>query len=146
MLDLIAPFFRQLYERTGLNFIVFYEPYEFGRFVNGAAISLKLIFWSLAFSLVIGVLGAWVQGARSKVLRVGVNAYIQAFRNTPPMIQLLFFYFGLGAFTPSVDMGGYSQPLISVVRMGDHLARHLRRRFQHRDLSCRSRGCARNDA
>jgi len=113
MLELIAPFFRQLNERTGLNFIVFYEPYEFGRFLNGAATSVKLIFWSLIFSLVIGVLGAWTQGARSKALRVGVNAYIQAFRNTPPMIQLLFFYFGLGAFTPSVDMGGYSQPLIS---------------------------------
>ena len=29
------------------------------------------------------------------------------------MIQLLFFFFGLGSLTPSIDMGGYSQPLIS---------------------------------
>jgi polar amino acid transport system permease protein len=113
MLELIAPFFRQLHEQTGLNFIVFYEPYEYGRFLNGAVTSLQLIFCSLLLSLVIGVLGAWTQGAGSRVLRVGVNAYIQAFRNTPPMIQLLFFYFGLGAFTPAIDMGGYSQPLIS---------------------------------
>jgi polar amino acid transport system permease protein len=113
MLELIAPFFRQLYERTGLNFIVFYDPYEYGRLINGAITSLQLIFGSLLLSLVIGVLGAWTQGARSGVLRGGVNAYIQAFRNTPPMIQLLFFYFGLGAFTPTIDMGGYSQPLIS---------------------------------
>jgi polar amino acid transport system permease protein len=42
-----------------------------------------------------------------------MDAYIQAFRNTPPMIQLLFFYFGLGTFIPSVDMGGYSEPIIS---------------------------------
>jgi polar amino acid transport system permease protein len=113
MLELIAPFFHKLYDQTGLNFIVFYDPYEFGRLVHGASISVQLMFWSILISLIIGVLGAWAQNARSAIVRVGVNAYIQAFRNTPPMVQLLFFYFGLGAFTPAVDMGGYSQPMIS---------------------------------
>ncbi|RVU13220.1 amino acid ABC transporter permease [Methylobacterium oryzihabitans] len=113
MLELIGPFFRDLNDRTGWNFNVFYDPYEYGRFLAGAATTLQLIGWSLALSLVIGVLGAWAQSARSRALRWGVDAYIQAFRNTPPMIQLLFFYFGLGAFTPAVDMGGYSQPVIS---------------------------------
>jgi polar amino acid transport system permease protein len=113
MFELIAPFFRKLYDGTGLNFNVFYDPYEFDRFVNGASTSVQLMFWSILLSLVIGVAGAWVQTARSPLLRLGVNAYIQAFRNTPPMVQLLFFYFGLGALTPAVDMGGYSQPVIS---------------------------------
>lgn len=113
MLELIAPFFRQLHERTGLNFIVFYDPYEYSRLVAGIGISLQLILWSLSLSLVIGVLGAWAQSSKAVAPRAGVNAYIQAFRNTPPMIQLLFFYFGLGALTPTVDMGGYTQPLIS---------------------------------
>lgn len=113
MIDLFGPYFKALYERTGLNFNVFYDRYEYDRFLAGAANSLQLIFWSLALSLVIGVLGAWAQSSRSALVRVGVDAYIQAFRNTPPMIQLLFFFFGLGAFTPSIDMGGYSQPLIS---------------------------------
>lgn len=113
MLELIGPFFKKLYDETGLNFIVFYEPYEFDRFVKGAEISVELMFWSILISLIIGVVGAWAQGARSGIVRVGVNAYIQAFRNTPPMVQLLFFYFGLGAFTPAIDMGGYSQPMIS---------------------------------
>ena len=113
MLDIIAPYFRRLYETTGLNFNVFYDRYEYDRFLTGASNSLQLIFWTLLLSLVIGVLGAWAQGAKSRVVRVVVDAYIQAFRNTPPMIQLLFFFFGLGTLTPSVDMGGYSQPLIS---------------------------------
>jgi polar amino acid transport system permease protein len=113
MFHLIAPFFQDLYDRTGLNFIVFYDSYEYGRFLSGISISLQLIFWSIAVSLVIGVLGAWAQGARSAFLRGAMDAYIQAFRNTPPMIQLLFFYFALGAFTPQVDMGGYYQPIIS---------------------------------
>lgn len=113
MFQLIAPFFQDLYDRTGLNFIVFYDSYEYGRFLSGVSISLQLIFWSIVVSLVIGVLGAWAQGARSPILRGVVDAYIQAFRNTPPMVQLLFFYFALGAFTPQMDMGGYYQPLVS---------------------------------
>ncbi|RDV04305.1 amino acid ABC transporter permease [Undibacter mobilis] len=113
MLDIIGPFFRRLHETTGLNFNVFYDRYEYDRFLTGASNSLQLIFWTLLLSLVIGVLGAWAQNARSRVVRVVMGAYIQAFRNTPPMIQLLFFFFGLGTLTPTVDMGGYSQPLIS---------------------------------
>jgi polar amino acid transport system permease protein len=113
MFQLIAPFFQDLYERTGLNFIVFYDSYEYERFLSGVSVSLQLIFWSIAVSLVIGVLGAWAQSARAPVLRGLMDAYIQAFRNTPPMVQLLFFYFALGTFTPQVDMGGYYQPLIS---------------------------------
>ncbi|MBK1622859.1 amino acid ABC transporter permease [Afifella marina] len=113
MFSLIAPLFQRLYDETGLNFIIFYDRYEYDRFVSGIAISLQLIFWSILLSLVIGVLGAWVQTSRSRLLRGVVNGYIQLFRNTPPLIQLLFFYFGLGAFTPQVDMGGYYEPLIS---------------------------------
>ncbi|MCF1504608.1 amino acid ABC transporter permease [Afifella sp. H1R] len=113
MFSLIAPLFQRLYDETGLNFIVFYDRYEYDRFVSGIAISLQLIFWSILLSLIIGVLGAWVQTSRSRLLRGVVNGYIQLFRNTPPLIQLLFFYFGLGAFTPQVDMGGYYEPLIS---------------------------------
>jgi polar amino acid transport system permease protein len=113
VIDIIGPYFRRLYETTGLNFNVFYDRYEYDRFLTGAANSLRLIFWTLLLSLVIGVIGAWAQNARSRVVRMVMDAYIQAFRNTPPMIQLLFFFFGLGSLTPSVDMGGYSQPLIS---------------------------------
>lgn len=113
MFELIAPFFRDLYERTGLNFIIFYDQYEYERFASGVSISLQLIFWSIVVSLVVGVLGAWAQGSRSRIVRYLVDGYIQAFRNTPPMVQLLFFYFALGTFTPQVDMGGYYEPLIS---------------------------------
>lgn len=113
MFNLIAPFFKHLYDATGWNFVIFYDRYEYGRFLHGAAISLELISLSLLLSLVIGVLGAWVRSSRYRILRWSVNGYIQLFRNTPPIVQLLFFYFGLGALTPQVNMGGYTQPLIS---------------------------------
>ncbi|MEF2552943.1 amino acid ABC transporter permease [Aurantimonas sp. A2-1-M11] len=113
MFESIAPFFQRLDQETGWNFVIFYSRYEFERFVTGMSISLQLILWSMLLSLFIGVLGAWVQTSRSMLLQGFVNGYIQLFRNTPPLIQLLFFYFGLGAFTPQVDMGGYYEPLIT---------------------------------
>lgn len=113
MLEFLAPFFSALNDQIGLNFVVFYDEYEFGRFLSGAAYSLRLIFWSIVISLIVGVLGAWAQGARSRAVRWLIDAYIQIFRNTPPLVQLLFFYFALGAYTPQVDAGGYYEPMIS---------------------------------
>ena len=145
MLDIIGPFFSDLNARTGLNFNVFYDPYEYGRFINGAAISVQLILWSLLLSLVIGVVGAWVQNARSAALRGIVNSYIQAFRNTPPMIQLLFFYFGWGRSRRPWTWAAIRSPS-SLFRLGDHLARDIRRSVQRRDLQGRAPSRPRTDA
>lgn len=113
MVEAIARFFRELHEKTGLNFNVFYDAYEFDRFVSGALTSLQLMFFVIVISVMIGLGGATLQRSRFAVVRVAIEAYVQVFRNTPPMVQLLFFYFGLGSLTPQVDMGGYSQPLVS---------------------------------
>ncbi len=112
MLDLLAPFFSRLYEETGWNFVIFYEQYEWDRFVAAIWVSLWLIVASLLFSLVVGIVGAWLQGSPIRVVRVLMSGYIQFFRNTPPYVQLLFFYFVLGNFTPQVDKGGYFEPVI----------------------------------
>lgn len=113
MLELIGPFFRSLYEQTGWNFIIFYDEYEFARFVSGAWLSVQLMTCTLIVSLFVGGLGAWLQTSSSKLVRLLVGGYIQVFRNTPPMVQMLFFYFALGAYTPQVDAGGYYEPMMS---------------------------------
>lgn len=112
MLDIFAPFFERLYEATGLNFSPFYDSYDWGRLVQGMWTSVKLICSIIALSLVIGVIGAAAQNSRYRALRWLVIGYIEIFRNTPPIVQLLFFYFGLGAITPQVDMGGWYEPMI----------------------------------
>ncbi|HEY6827800.1 MAG TPA: amino acid ABC transporter permease, partial [Gemmatimonadaceae bacterium] len=53
-------------------------------------------------SVVIGIVGAWIQGSRLRIVRTLVYWYIQAFRNTPPLVQLYFFYFGLGSLLKGV--------------------------------------------
>ena len=112
MLEQIAPFFQNLYEETGWNFVIFYEQYEYDRFIEAVWVSLKLIVACLIFSLVVGIVGAWAQGAKSRVIRLGMAGYIQIFRNTPPFVQLLFFYFVIGTITPQVDKGGYFEPIV----------------------------------
>jgi len=116
--ELFADFFRNLYDTTGLNFVIFYEAYEYERFVTAIWTSLKLIVICLILSLIVGIVGAWAQGARSRVLRLAMAGYIQFFRNTPPFVQILFFYFVVGTtleragLMPLVDMGGWQEPMI----------------------------------
>ena len=112
MLDQLTPFFRRIYDETGLNFVIFYEQYEYDRFIQAIWVSLTLIVACLIFSFVVGIVGAWAQGARSRIVRLAMAGYIQVFRNTPPFVQLLFFYFVIGSLTPQVDKGGYFDPMI----------------------------------
>ena len=63
-----------------------------------------------------GMAGAWVQGGSSRVGRAAVSAYIQLFRNTPPLVQLYFFFFAVGSLLPTVtDAYGQSVPLVTNV-------------------------------
>ncbi len=45
----------------------------------------------------------WLLAARNKALRNAVYAYIQFFRNTPPLVQLYFFFFAVGGVLPRID-------------------------------------------
>ena len=81
--------------------------------IGGFLTTIKLSAVCLFFSVIIGVIGAWLQGSTLKWTRRFVNGYIQLFRNTPPLVQLYFFYFAIGALLPTVenDWGGES-PLL----------------------------------
>ena len=98
------------------NFIFFYDPTQTDRVIEGLWMTLELSIICVILSVVIGILGAWLQGASSKTVRIIVQGYIQFFRNTPPLVQLLFFYFALGQFTPTYSPDGWLEvPIISNV-------------------------------
>ncbi|MDB4583293.1 amino acid ABC transporter permease [Draconibacterium sp.] len=98
------------------NFIYFYDPTQTARVVEGFWMTLELSIICVILSVIIGVVGAWAQGAHSKTLRLVLQGYIQFFRNTPPLVQLLFFYFALGQFTPIYSPDGWLEvPIISNV-------------------------------
>lgn len=98
------------------NFIFFYDPVQTDRVIEGLWMTLELSVICVILSVIIGILGAWLQGAHSKTVRMIVQGYIQFFRNTPPLVQLLFFYFALGQFTPTYSPDGWLEvPIISNV-------------------------------
>lgn len=95
--------FRTLYQATGINLPFLYDSYDRGRMFDGFVTTLELSFICLFFSVVIGVIGAWLQGSSLVWTRRIVNGYIQIFRNTPPLVQLYFFYFAIGSILPRVE-------------------------------------------
>ena len=86
--------FRWLYDTTGINLTIFYDSFDRSRFINGFFTTLALAFTCVVLSVGVGIGGAWLQGSRRALTRKIVYWYIQFFRNTPPLVQLYFFYFG----------------------------------------------------
>ncbi|MGD9844419.1 MAG: amino acid ABC transporter permease [Variibacter sp.] len=105
--------FRVLYETTGIKLTIFYDAFDRVRFFNSFLTSLRLMGICLVASVVIGVIGAWIQGSRFRFLRLATQSYIQFFRNTPPLVQLYFFYFALGSYLKVSTGNGLTVPLVS---------------------------------
>ena len=96
------------------NFVYFYQDVERSRIITGIYYTIGLSILTVFFSIVVGLVGAWMQGSKSKLARMTVQGFIQFFRNTPPFVQLLFFYFALGQFTPTTSPDGWLEvPIIS---------------------------------
>src|ERR1700749_1762572 len=102
-MDAIPDWFRRFYESTGFNFSVFYDAYDWDRYVHGLKMTLILSVTTILLSLVFGAAGALIQSGPSRLLRGLVNAFVVLFRNTPPLVQLFLFYFGLGTMLPATE-------------------------------------------
>ncbi|MFI4952844.1 MAG: amino acid ABC transporter permease [Burkholderiales bacterium] len=113
-MQFIWDWFRWLHQATGINLTIFYDQFDRNRFVGGFWTTFKLSLICIVLSVLIGVVGAWLQGSKLRVTRKVVYWYIQFFRNTPPLVQLYFFYFGVGSQLRS-SLGTGAQPLVSNV-------------------------------
>lgn len=112
----VEAFFRWLAETQGINVSVVYDAYDRQRFLQGLWTTAWLSVVAGAVSIVIGLAGAALLTARSGVVRGMVRAYVEVFRNTPPLVQLLFFYFAVGGLLPTVrDAYGAQVPPVSNV-------------------------------
>lgn len=106
--------FRWLNEATGINLTIVYDSYDRERMIDGFVNTIYLSFVCLAFSVVIGIVGAWLQASPLKWTRRLVNGYIQLFRNTPPLVQMYFFFFALGSLMPRVENEwGIMEPILT---------------------------------
>ncbi len=104
---------RQLNDTTGINLVQFYDGFERDRLLRGMWTTIRLAALCVVLSVVIGIVGAWLQGSRLGILKWVVQAYIQFFRNTPPLVQMYFFYFALGPQMPRmINEYGIAQPML----------------------------------
>ncbi|GAB4235532.1 MAG: amino acid ABC transporter permease [Elainellaceae cyanobacterium] len=66
-----------------------------GFFIQGVFLTLQLALVSVAIGLVIGVIGALGRTSGNRFFNTIAIAYVEFIRNTPFLIQLFFFFFGL---------------------------------------------------
>ncbi len=105
VMEQIWAWFLWLYETTGINLSIFYDAFDRQRFFSGFLMTIKLAAICIICSVGVGIIGAWLQGSPHKWTRRITQAYIQFFRNTPPLVQLYFFYFAIGSVMPRMDTG-----------------------------------------
>ena len=96
-MESVWEWFRWLYDVHGIKLTIFFDEWDRDRFLKGIWTTIHLSFVSIVLSIVIGVTGAWLQMSRLVWIRRVMQGYIQFFRNTPPLIQLYFFYFAVDA-------------------------------------------------
>lgn len=107
-MDSFANWFKWLNQTSGIKLTIFYDSYDRSRFIDGLFTTLQLSAIVIVLSLILGAITAWLYGSKNQWLRRAVGAFIQLFRNTPPLVQIYFCYFALGPLLPKV--GG--QPLL----------------------------------
>lgn len=117
-MDDLAAWFEWLHHASGIKLTIFYDAYDRKRFLEGFATTFRLSAYCLVLSLALGALAAWLQGSRVVLLRRAVSGYVQLFRNTPPLVQLYFFYFALGPVLPRHDgaplLGSFGWAVVSL--------------------------------
>lgn len=74
-----------------MEFMAKYAPL----YVEAAGLTVKIAFWGILFSLIVGFFCSAAQYYRIPILRQLVAVYIELSRNTPLLVQLFFLYFGL---------------------------------------------------
>jgi len=112
-MDAITDFFRELHERSGINLTILYDPFDIERFFHGLLVTIELFLVSAVVSVIIGLIGAGCLTLPYRVPKAITRGYVAFFRNTPPLIQMYFFYFAIGALIPATKNAyGFPEELV----------------------------------
>jgi polar amino acid transport system permease protein len=130
-MDDVAAWFLALYKTTGIKLTIFYDGYDRARFFQGFVTTVKLSAYCLVLSLLLGALAAWLTGSRVAIVCRAVTGFVALFRNTPPLVQLYFFYFALGPLVPKVDgaplLGSFGWAVVSLTLLETAFAAEIYR-------------------
>ena len=65
---------------------------DFPALLLGAWLTIRLSAMAMALGLAVGVVGALAAASRWRLLRALARVYVEAIRNTPFLVQVLFVY------------------------------------------------------
>jgi polar amino acid transport system permease protein len=102
-----------LADHAHIRLTFLYEMGERTRMLHGIEMTVWLSILTIAASTVIGIFGVWLLGVRTRGVPQAVTAYVQFFRNTPPLVQLYFFFFALSPLLSHRGADGLLHPIFS---------------------------------
>ncbi len=85
-------------ERTGLNLSLLYNRWEQWQIGRGLFLTIGLIVASIAGSLVVGGVGAWVVALRVPIVGPAILGVATFVRMTPPLLLMYVVFFGMGYY------------------------------------------------
>jgi polar amino acid transport system permease protein len=89
------------------------NPTYRGWLIEGVVATLRLAAVSSVLAILIGMIGALLLTWRQRAVDVVIHCYVETFRNTPPLLQMLFFYFTLTSVgLTTTDAAGHRVPLL----------------------------------
>lgn len=84
-----------------LNFLVLAQYWDM--FMDGVLLTVEICVGSLIISFFLGMLLAVMRQSKNKLAHGVSTVFVEILRNTPFLIQLFFFYFGLPQFGIYID-------------------------------------------
>jgi polar amino acid transport system permease protein len=94
-------------------------------FLSGVLVTLQLALLTMLIGTVLGIIGAVARNSRVRTARVVSSAAVEILRNTPMLVQLYIWYFGVGAL--GVDVPPYWCVVIAMgVNNGGYLTEIIR--------------------
>ncbi len=95
-------------------------------FLRGAMITVELTFWAAIIGTVLGLMLGLMRRSTNPVLRYPAAIYIEAFRATPILVQLVWLYYSLPILT-GLQMGNVTSVAVG---LGLHSAAYIAEIFR----------------
>jgi len=94
-------------------------------FLSGTLVTLQLAVLAMLFGTALGIVGAVARNSKWRIARGISAAAVEAIRNTPLLVQLYLWYFGLGVL--GIDVPPYWSVVIALgVNNGGYLTEIIR--------------------
>ncbi len=72
-------------------------------FLSGAVITLEIAVLGMITGTILGIIGAVARNSKNGIVRFLSSAFVEVIRNTPLLVQLYLWYFGLGALRINIS-------------------------------------------